>query len=148
MREPVARARWRRCFAFSLALSLLARIVVLALTVFFTRYSNLDGFRPFYREAPSGCHHPAPQSTPTGKGPRAQRPPTASAKISAADRFRWLCRRGRPVGGSAPTITVQTDQKVCSRPNVDARKRYLTRLQYPLVALLSDRRNHSLKSGQ
>jgi hypothetical protein len=34
--QPVARARWRRCFAFSLALRLLARIVVLALMIFFT----------------------------------------------------------------------------------------------------------------
>ena len=32
--QEVARARWRRCFAFSLALRLLARIVVLALMVF------------------------------------------------------------------------------------------------------------------
>jgi hypothetical protein len=44
--QPVARARWRRCFAFSLALRLLARIVVLALMVFFTLGSNLDGIGP------------------------------------------------------------------------------------------------------
>jgi hypothetical protein len=34
--EPVARARWRRCFALSLALRLLARIVLLDLVVFVT----------------------------------------------------------------------------------------------------------------
>jgi len=34
--QLLARARWRRCFAFSLALRLFARIVLLALTVFFT----------------------------------------------------------------------------------------------------------------
>jgi len=41
--QEVARARWRRCFAFSLALRLLARIVVLALMVFIASGSNLDG---------------------------------------------------------------------------------------------------------
>src|SRR4029077_21246123 len=41
--QEVARARWRRCFAFSLALRLLARIVVLDLAVFFTWGSKLDG---------------------------------------------------------------------------------------------------------
>jgi hypothetical protein len=34
--QAVARARWRRWFAFSLALRLLARIVMLTLPVFFT----------------------------------------------------------------------------------------------------------------
>jgi len=33
---PVARARWRRCFALSLALRLFARIALLDLAVFFT----------------------------------------------------------------------------------------------------------------
>jgi hypothetical protein len=32
--QPVARARWRRCFAFSLAFRLLARIALLDLAVF------------------------------------------------------------------------------------------------------------------
>jgi hypothetical protein len=43
----VARARWRRCFALSLALRLLARIVLLALAVFFTRGSDLRDIGPF-----------------------------------------------------------------------------------------------------
>jgi hypothetical protein len=34
--QLLARARWRRCFAFSLALRLFARIVLLDLTVLFT----------------------------------------------------------------------------------------------------------------
>jgi hypothetical protein len=34
--QLLARARWRRCFAFSLALRLFARIVLLALAVLFT----------------------------------------------------------------------------------------------------------------
>ena len=34
--QAVARASWRRCFALSLALALLARIVLLDLAVFFT----------------------------------------------------------------------------------------------------------------
>jgi hypothetical protein len=41
--QAVARARWRRCFALSLALRLLARIVLLDLTVFVTWGSDLDG---------------------------------------------------------------------------------------------------------
>jgi hypothetical protein len=36
MAQPVARARWRRCFALSLAFRLLARIVLLDLAMFFT----------------------------------------------------------------------------------------------------------------
>jgi hypothetical protein len=43
----VARARWRRCFALSLALRLLARIVLLGLAVFFTRGTNLADIEPF-----------------------------------------------------------------------------------------------------
>ena len=34
--QPIARARWRRCLAFSLAFRLLARIVLLDLVVFIT----------------------------------------------------------------------------------------------------------------
>jgi hypothetical protein len=47
--QPVARARWRRCFAFSLAFRLLARIVLLDLAVFITRGSDLDEIGPFLR---------------------------------------------------------------------------------------------------
>src|SRR5216684_2504510 len=50
--QEVARARWRRCFAFSLALRLLARIVVLALTVFFTWGSDLVGIGPLLAVIP------------------------------------------------------------------------------------------------
>ena len=42
-----ARALWRRCFALSLALRLLARMVLLALAGFFTGNSNLDEIDPF-----------------------------------------------------------------------------------------------------
>jgi hypothetical protein len=45
--QAVARARWRRCFAFSLALRLFARIVLLDLAVFSTWGSDLDGIGPF-----------------------------------------------------------------------------------------------------
>ena len=41
MCQLLARARWRRCFAFSLALRLFARIVLLDLTVLFTWSSDL-----------------------------------------------------------------------------------------------------------
>jgi hypothetical protein len=41
-----ARARWRRRLAFSLALRLLALIVLLDLLVCFTPASNLKGSRP------------------------------------------------------------------------------------------------------
>jgi hypothetical protein len=44
---PVARARWRRCFALSLAFRLFARIVLLDLAVFFGWGSDLDGDRRF-----------------------------------------------------------------------------------------------------
>jgi hypothetical protein len=40
--QLLARARWRRCFAFSLAFRLFARIVLLDLTVLFTWSSDLD----------------------------------------------------------------------------------------------------------
>jgi hypothetical protein len=43
MAQAVARARWRRCFTLSLALRLLARIVLLDLAVFFGWGSDLDG---------------------------------------------------------------------------------------------------------
>jgi len=43
--QLVARARWRRCFAFSLALRLFARIVLLDLAVLFTWSSDLDALR-------------------------------------------------------------------------------------------------------
>ena len=46
----VARARWRRCLAFSLALRLLARIVLLDLVVFFISGSDLSPYR-----AKAGC---------------------------------------------------------------------------------------------
>jgi hypothetical protein len=39
--QPAARARWRRCFALSLALRLLARIILLDLAIFFTCGSGL-----------------------------------------------------------------------------------------------------------
>jgi hypothetical protein len=42
--QPVARARWRRCFALNLALRLLARIDLLDLAVFFTWGSILSHF--------------------------------------------------------------------------------------------------------
>src|SRR5882762_2195716 len=45
--QAVARARWRRCFALSLAFRLLARIVLLDLAIFFTWGSDLDGIGPF-----------------------------------------------------------------------------------------------------
>jgi hypothetical protein len=40
--KPVARARWRRCFPFSLAFRLSARFVLLDLAVFITQGSDLD----------------------------------------------------------------------------------------------------------
>jgi hypothetical protein len=63
-----------------LALRLLARIVVLALSVFVTWYSNLDGFRPFYRKpsvSASTINTNRRQSTPTDKG----RPPEAACRF-------------------------------------------------------------------
>jgi hypothetical protein len=45
--HPEARARWRRCFAFSLAFRLLARIVLLDLALFITGGSDLDEIGPF-----------------------------------------------------------------------------------------------------
>jgi len=42
LRQLVARARWRRRFAFSFAFRLLARIAVLDLTGFFNFVSKLD----------------------------------------------------------------------------------------------------------
>jgi hypothetical protein len=50
--QLVARARWRRCFAFSLALRLFARIVLLDLTVLFTWRSGLAPTAPFYPASP------------------------------------------------------------------------------------------------
>jgi hypothetical protein len=50
--QLVARARWRRCFAFSLALRLFARIVLLDLTVLFTLRSSLAPTAPFYPASP------------------------------------------------------------------------------------------------
>jgi hypothetical protein len=47
--QPVARARWRRCFAFSLAFCLLARIVLLDLAVFIIRAPILIRSAPSYR---------------------------------------------------------------------------------------------------
>jgi hypothetical protein len=44
--HAVARARWRRCFAFSLALPLLARIVLLPLAILFICGSDLGGIGP------------------------------------------------------------------------------------------------------
>jgi hypothetical protein len=41
--QPFARARWRRCFALSLAFRLFARIALLDFVVFFTGGSDLDG---------------------------------------------------------------------------------------------------------
>jgi hypothetical protein len=45
MAQAVARARWRRCFALSLALRLLARIVLLDLAVFFISRSGPGAIR-------------------------------------------------------------------------------------------------------
>jgi hypothetical protein len=46
--HPVARARWRRCFAFSLAFRLLARMALLALAGFlFMLCSDLDRIGAF-----------------------------------------------------------------------------------------------------
>jgi hypothetical protein len=45
--HAVACARWRRCFAFSLALRLLARIVLLALAALFNFDLDSSGFGPF-----------------------------------------------------------------------------------------------------
>ena len=42
MGQLLARARWRRCFAFNLAFRLFARIVLLDLTVLITWSSDLD----------------------------------------------------------------------------------------------------------
>jgi hypothetical protein len=51
--QLLARARWRRCFAFSLAFRLFARIVLLDLTVLFTWSSDLDAAAPFYPAPPT-----------------------------------------------------------------------------------------------
>jgi hypothetical protein len=53
----VARARWRRRFALSLALRLLARIALLVLAVFFTCGSDLPGIARFLEREPSGGEH-------------------------------------------------------------------------------------------
>jgi hypothetical protein len=53
---PVARARWRRCFAFSLAFLLFARIVLLDLAVFFTWGSDLHGIGHFLADILNGGH--------------------------------------------------------------------------------------------
>jgi hypothetical protein len=49
--------RWRLCFALSLAFRLLARIVVLALTVFFTCGSHPDGMGLFSNGIFIDGHH-------------------------------------------------------------------------------------------
>jgi hypothetical protein len=54
--DPVARARWRRCFAFSLAFLLFARIVLLDLAVFFTWGSDLHGIGHFLADILNGGH--------------------------------------------------------------------------------------------
>jgi hypothetical protein len=51
--QLLARARWRRCFAFSLALRLFARMVLLALIVLFTWSSDVDATAPFYPAPPT-----------------------------------------------------------------------------------------------
>jgi len=53
----VARARWRRCFAFSLAFLLFALIALLDFVVFFIGGSDLDG-----RCTSSGHRHRGPLS--------------------------------------------------------------------------------------
>jgi hypothetical protein len=58
MAQAVARAGWRRWFTLSLALRLLARIVLLDLEVFFTWGPNLDGIRPFSRGHPQRRRSP------------------------------------------------------------------------------------------
>ena len=54
--HAVARARWRRCFAFSLALPLLARIVLLPLAALFICGSDLGGSGPFLAGVRIGGH--------------------------------------------------------------------------------------------
>jgi hypothetical protein len=51
--QALARARWRRCFAFSFALRLFARIVLLDLVVLFTCSSDLDAVTLFYPAPPT-----------------------------------------------------------------------------------------------
>src|SRR5215467_13238896 len=51
--QLLARARWRCCFAFSLAFRLFARIVLLALTVLFTWGSDLDAAALSYLAPPT-----------------------------------------------------------------------------------------------
>jgi hypothetical protein len=50
--QLLARARWRRCFAFNLAFRLFARIVLLDLTVLFTWSSDLDAAALSYPAPP------------------------------------------------------------------------------------------------
>jgi hypothetical protein len=51
--QLLARARCRRCFAFSLAFRLFARIVLLDLTVLFTWSSDLDAATLSYPARPT-----------------------------------------------------------------------------------------------
>jgi len=51
--QPLARARCRLRFAFSLALRLFARIVLLDLVVLFTCGSDVDAIAPHYLAAPA-----------------------------------------------------------------------------------------------
>ena len=53
MGQLLARARWRRCFAFNLAFRLFARIVLLDLTVLFTWSSDLDAAALSYPAPPT-----------------------------------------------------------------------------------------------
>ena len=54
--QPVARARCRRYFALNFALSLLARIVLLDLAVFFTWGPDLSGMGHFLADILNGGH--------------------------------------------------------------------------------------------
>jgi hypothetical protein len=59
--QPFARARWRRCFALSLAFRLFARIALLDFVVFFTGGSDLDGIGDLCSShLPRSRFHPAP----------------------------------------------------------------------------------------
>ena len=129
--HAVARPRWRRCFAFSLALRLLARIVLLDLVVFFTCAFNLD--RMAYslaassltaqpsarvmRSAPSGspfvdqspCRinpawHNWPEPSRARRASRCPRPRAApSPRRSTCQSASWLGRTTRSKRPLAPS---------------------------------------------
>jgi hypothetical protein len=91
MAQAVALARWRRCFALSLAFRLLARIVVLDLAVFFTWGSDLGWTGPYAAATAPFKVSPAP-SLATGPFRKLSHPIEIIGEIEQLPSgFRDLC---------------------------------------------------------